>query len=631
MPPSTAVHAKPPRPVYKRSRLGCQTCKRRRKKCPEVYNEDGVCERCEMGGFECEPTADDGKPARSSASASQGSTPKESPPSTSPPHPQPQPPPLYQQAPTSLPSASPTLPSPSYAPLAPPAIPPSSTFSSYPPATAYTDPSTLALTQNLGPDPPSSFSPFADLAYSAALLDFFNNLPPIMPAPGYYSPSTDISNNLLGFGGAGAGGVGGWPLLGGGDLRSFIIKELAEGEDLSSVDGGAELNYTASVYCDFEEEWLRVFEPSQRQLVKQITFGSVTSTPTSRAACLAVVAGLRARLLPPNDSRIDAFIQRSDSYYNQAMQTLMSAPFEVQAGTLFDLMVYQTNQYGAAAGYAVQELVDALVTAHPQLGPHPIPFIAGAPGQVNFLLYGFFALDALRALAFGRRTFFDVPSSGSLPPFTFVGDVTITMDRDILRGVTPHFFFFAARICNLAMDEKEGLLGSVQSRAAAEKLEKEIIEWQPKLPMSKERSPSEELERFGTQEMWRQALLINLRQLLYHVGPLHPSIRASLKSIITLGCSPSAPSTAFPVEPPTLVPSNFATAERAVPWFIAATCAVCEHDRAVIRQALAHKSPFFGTKHLPLGEIIWQATDAAGYPQDWRSVLKKEGISLMFL
>lgn len=144
--------------------------------------------------------------------------------------------------------------------------------------------------------------------------------------------------------------------------------------------------------------------------------------------------------------------------------------------------------------------MDALIVSHPQLGPHPIPFIAGASGQVNFLLYGFFALDALRALAFGRRTLFDVPSSGSLPAFTFVGDVTITMDRDILRGVTPHFFSFAARICNLTMDEKDGMLGST----AAEKLEKEIMNWQPKGLATDERSAEEELERFGTQEMWRQ-------------------------------------------------------------------------------------------------------------------------------
>lgn len=216
----------------------------------------------------------------------------------------------------------------------------------------------------------------------------------------------------------------------------------------------------------------------------------------------------------------------------------------------------QTNQYGAAAGYAVQELIDALVVAHPQLGPHPIPFIAGAPGQVNFLLYGFFALDALRALAYGRRTFFDVPSSGSLPAFTYVGNVTITMDRDILRGVTPHFFSFAARICNLALDEKEGLLGSVQARSAAEKLEKEIIEWQPKGLVTAERSAAEELERFGTQEMWRQVCLQSVRRSSALGHSLAGELTRGLSSFLrTPGSSHHSPTTPLPPRPsPSLDP-----------------------------------------------------------------------------
>lgn len=205
-----------------------------------------ICERCEMGGFECEPTVADGKPVRASAPPSQSSTLRELPPSTSIPHPHPQPPPLYQQTPASLPSASPPQVTASFLPPALPTLSTLSGFSSYPPATTFTDPSALALALPLGPAPPSFFSPFADLDYSAALLEFFTSLPPTMPAPGYYSPSTDLSNSLLGLGTA--TGLGGWSLLDGGrDLRSFIIKELAEGDDLSTVDGRADLNYTASI------------------------------------------------------------------------------------------------------------------------------------------------------------------------------------------------------------------------------------------------------------------------------------------------------------------------------------------------------------------------------------------------
>ncbi|WWC59396.1 uncharacterized protein I303_101951 [Kwoniella dejecticola CBS 10117] len=38
---------------FKRSRTGCGTCKRRGKKCDEEWSEEGFCQRCIMGQFEC--------------------------------------------------------------------------------------------------------------------------------------------------------------------------------------------------------------------------------------------------------------------------------------------------------------------------------------------------------------------------------------------------------------------------------------------------------------------------------------------------------------------------------------------------------------------------------------------------
>lgn len=36
-----------------RSRTGCQTCKNRKKKCDEAFDEQGLCCRCRQGGFNC--------------------------------------------------------------------------------------------------------------------------------------------------------------------------------------------------------------------------------------------------------------------------------------------------------------------------------------------------------------------------------------------------------------------------------------------------------------------------------------------------------------------------------------------------------------------------------------------------
>lgn len=39
----------------------------------------------------------------------------------------------------------------------------------------------------------------------------------------------------------------------------------------------------------------------------------------------------------------------------------------------------------------------------------------------------------------------------------------------------------------------------------------------------------------------------------------------------------------------------------------------------------------FGVDNLPAVERIWAATDEAGYPLDWREVLRKEGVSMMLM
>ncbi|GAA6037607.1 hypothetical protein JCM8097_006137 [Rhodosporidiobolus ruineniae] len=39
--------------LLKRSRTGCLTCRSRRKKCSEEYDEDGTCTRCRKGGWKC--------------------------------------------------------------------------------------------------------------------------------------------------------------------------------------------------------------------------------------------------------------------------------------------------------------------------------------------------------------------------------------------------------------------------------------------------------------------------------------------------------------------------------------------------------------------------------------------------
>jgi hypothetical protein len=115
---------------------------------------------------------------------------------------------------------------------------------------------------------------------------------------------------------------------------------------------------------------------------------------------------------------------------------------------------------------------------------------------------------------------------------------------------------------------------------------------------------SAELIRFRFVLAALQALLIALHQLLYHHSPLHPSNRASLARIISLGTSSPSPSPSCTHLPSTETPESAAfehphqpvadsmhIMERSMPWFFAATVATAEEDRKIVLQALRMRTP----------------------------------------
>lgn len=74
-----------------------------------------------------------------------------------------------------------------------------------------------------------------------------------------------------------------------------------------------------------------------------------------------------------------------------------------------------------------------------------------------------------------------------------------------------------------------------------------------------------------------QAALINLRTIVFHLGPLHTSIRTSVKQVISLG-SGGPGTVGLPAE---------GVRERACPWFLVSTVALELADRDVCRSALS--------------------------------------------
>ncbi|ORY72901.1 hypothetical protein BCR35DRAFT_307424 [Leucosporidium creatinivorum] len=586
------------RPKFTRSRNGCRTCVRRKKRCPEVYNDDGACERCETGGFTCER---DVQRARPPPPAHVSPSPKlvETPP--------------YERR-KGLEAHEQTCPSPASPPNLPLArsSPPNSLFplplfkttDTICSSTASTIPisSSLSLPLSTESYKPAPFPPFTELHYSAALLSLFASLPPSMPPAGHLR--TWMNTSDAGY-----------------HLRAMVLREMDAGERFEGAEvGQARLEEAIAIYRDHDDEWLSG-APSP-ELVKDHLLTVIHSHPTTQASCMAVTTFLQARLASSMSiGAQDRLLKLSEGYRHQAMQALASAPFEVQVLALFDIMMQQTEQHGVAAGYSIQSLIDTLIISQPSLGSNPPPFLPGALGTTNFLLRIIFFMDVFRAVALGRRTLFDFSHSSPLPTYSLFDGIVIDGRNHLMKGVDPALILFLARTSNLAVDFRERKGSPAVLQGAAELLENEIMAWEP--------SPAEDADSVATSQMWEEAILINLRQTIYRIGPLHPSIRTSLKRIISLGLGVLPPSPSLLSET-TYAP--LASVERALPWFFAATCALSEQDRRICADGLRVSTPLSAGLNAPVVEKLWELSDASGMPiVDWRSALAAEGIVVMIM
>ncbi|ORY54869.1 hypothetical protein BCR35DRAFT_335701 [Leucosporidium creatinivorum] len=676
-----------------RTKDGCRTCKGRRKKCPLVFNAQGVCERCEIGGFTCIPgtaSIPAPRPAKAAPPLSASNTPPESAnvsaqllgraegmslgslshPTTLPP------------APTSISAATstsamqiedfiPTISSAAAAASEPfnlnSTLAPSYPLSPFP---SYLDSkASNALTTTSINSPDYSYNPLHDLSYSTALLAMFHSLPPTMPPAGSSAMMGDGPGALARQRQKEKKRVKGSGL----ELRTMMIREAMKDLKAAEEKEGAlhrasssPMERVADYYTDADNEWLSSFPDPERELVKEHIFRTIQSHPSSRASCLAAATALQLRLLPAED--VDGrrrIIEQGRRYFESAMEKMVDAPLITQLSVLMDSLLHQTEQIGPSAGYTIQSLIDAFISSHPAFSSfytsipprRPRPYLASGSGQLNFLLRGLSCMDALRALALGdRRTFFDL-STTTLPSgetdrplttFELVPGVLVREGDEFFGGVAPFLVFKAAEICEVAMDVKEGLIGSVELKRKAEMLERELREWVgPRMTVLLQVEEEEEtcekrrLEIEKAREMWREALLIAVHQLLLHHTPLHPSNRASLARIISLGTSASPPTPPCSHPPSTETPESAAfehphrpvadsmhILERSLPWFFAATVAVGEEDRRIVLQALSMRTPFFGGRNAPLAELIWKRADEDGV-LDWRQTLKEAGILLM--
>lgn len=107
--------------------------------------------------------------------------------------------------------------------------------------------------------------------------------------------------------------------------------------------------------------------------------------------------------------------------------------------------------------------------------------------------------------------------------FELLPGVLVREGDEFFGGVAPFLVFKAAEICEIAMDVKEGLIGSVELRRKAEGLERELREWKgPRVTVllqvvEEESCEKRRMEVEKAREMWREVGLSSLE-----VSPLPP-------------------------------------------------------------------------------------------------------------
>lgn len=162
-----------------------------------------------------------------------------------------------------------------------------------------------------------------------------------------------------------------------------------------------------------------------------------------------------------------------------------------------------------------------------------------------------------------------------------------------------------------------------------------------------------------------QAVIVFLYQVVHRHGPLSKPIRDAVQQILQIGVrmlnhhSPRPPppasslsssSSSRAVSPPAGVQNDAnrapapvspsvayddylsAPATRAVPWFLAGTCAILSGDRALCRKGLevCGKQQGYRDNVMAL-ERLWKIVDERGWVFDWREKLQDEKLLVGFL
>ncbi|KWU43276.1 hypothetical protein RHOSPDRAFT_35149 [Rhodotorula sp. JG-1b] len=438
-------------------------------------------------------------------------------------------------------------------------------------------------------------------------------------------------------------------------------------------------------YNTFNQGFFRSLPKPVREVVVQRAYNAATSSELSRNASMAMVMLYRLRMqqqqqqqdpaLNPSDLATTTeqqarLLAQSNLYFQRAIEHLQAPiPLEAKMVAVLDMQAYQFDQYGAAAANAILLLGEYFINE--ALGPQPLLDLSAIRDSANVLLTVVAWSDCIRCICIPRRrtlfAFSNLPGepahSNSSSSSAVVDDVTSQpYDVNAHQGLPVGLMLCVAATANLAC-EMDALPDEVV-RVKAQGIENAVREWKPPPPDAQDLADSAGyVEKVSTSEMWRHAVIVFLYQVVHRHGPLSKPIRDAVQQILQIGVrmlnhhSPRPPppaslssSSSRAVSPPTGAPSDTnrasappspsiayddylsAPATRAVPWFLAGTCAILSGDRALCRRGLevCGKQQGYRDNVMAL-ERLWKIVDERGWVFDWREKLQEEKLLVGFL
>ncbi|KAM0791175.1 hypothetical protein ACM66B_005659 [Microbotryomycetes sp. NB124-2] len=486
----------------------------------------------------------------------------------------------------------------------------------------------------------ASAMPTVDIDLSNDLLSFFTSLNPAIEAAAGFStvgesPAECVAKTWP------ASRVSSFPPTPS-DSPNAITSRYSAGADMLAA-GETDLAIYASIRKSLDAEFYATLPAPVRESVsarlRQVTQASEVSKATTIALCMVYRAGMISDIQGK-----ERLLKMSQTWFDKASTELWSGavPVEAQIAAASDMWLHQLSQHGAAAGWAIVFLLDAIMLDC--VGNDRIIDLGARCTPSGFMIACAGLVEVSRLLLLGdRKSLYKFINANPSPTAKPQDELTLADALQVAWG-TPLYINMAILKIGDLMYERDSI-SPEEFSARAKALEDEIRTFPGVSAHAfNSRQGIEMSVEHSTHEMWRHAALIFLYQRLHGLGPLAVPVRRALRSIIALGStvdndiasaqSSSATSVPQPTStlPPDCAPGSSLYHERDVQWWMAATVAVDDNDREICRRHLLMAKPQkLARANVDAIELVWQQVDEKGWCVDWRQVLAQHGRFIAFV